>query len=98
MLTDASSYDIDNDHVIDFALTLDPQATLSNDTELGFNFLGNFDLLKASGRFAIFDIEVASFSVGPALDLGGTVPIASVDVYDNTFASDFGAQNLSFAA
>lgn len=98
VLTNASSYDIDDDQVIDFTLTLDPQATLSNDTELGFNFLWNFDLLKASGSFEIFDIEVGSFSVGPALDLGGTVPIASVDVYNNTFALDFGSQNLSFAA
>ncbi|MCX8100957.1 MAG: hypothetical protein N3D77_06950 [Geminicoccaceae bacterium] len=54
--------------------------------------------MKASGSFEIFDIEVGSFSVGPALDLGGTVPIASVDVYNNSFALDFGSQNLTFAA
>jgi hypothetical protein len=97
-LTDASSYDTDNDGNVEFALLADPQATMSNSTDLGFNFNWNFDILKGSYNFEIFGESVGSDSFGPLVDLGGTIPIAAVDVFDNSFALDFQSKNLDFFA
>lgn len=96
-LADASTYDEDNDGVVEFELELDPQATLNNSTDLGFNFLWNFDLLKLSGGYDIL-VDSGSFSVGPALDLGGSIPIGDVEVFNSTFALDFASKDFAFAA
>lgn len=97
ILTDASSYDADNDDLVEFELVLDPQATLSNSTDLGFNFLWNFDILRLSGGYSVFGFE-GEFSVGPAVDLGGVIPIGDVEVYNDTFALNFQSYNYGFAA
>lgn len=98
VLTNASAYDANDDDIIDFTLTLDPQATLSNSTDLGFNFLWNFDVLKISGSYEIIDIPAGTFATDPVIDLGGTIPIAAVEVFGSSFAFDFASKDLVFAA
>lgn len=97
-LANASSYDANNDGRIDFTLMADPLATMSNDTDLGFNFNWNFDILKGSYEAYVAGIKVASGGFGPMVDLGGTIPIASVDIYDKRFALNFQSQDLGFFA
>ena len=50
-LTNASSYDADGDGEIEFELTLAPNASLQNDTDLGVNLGFQFDVVKASGGY-----------------------------------------------
>lgn len=97
VLSNASSYDVDNDGNIDFDLLLDPDADLSNDTDLGINFGYVFDVLKASGGYDIL-VDSGSISLGPLVHLADTVPITTIGVYDSTFDLQFGEQTLSFAA
>lgn len=96
-LANASTYDADNDGVVEFELVVDPQATLTNSTDLGFNFNWNFDLLRLSGEYDVV-FDSGSFDTGAAVDLGGTIPIASVPVFDSTFALDFASENFLFGA
>ena len=84
----------DNDGIVEFVLLLDAQATLHNDTDLGFNFGYNFDLLKVSYDAGIFGAD----TFGPVYNTGGTLPLGTVNVYDTTFGLDFGAQSVSFFA
>jgi hypothetical protein len=96
-LTNASDHDEDNDGVVEFALALDPVATLNNSTDLGFNFLWNFDLLKLTGEYDVV-FDSGSLNLGPLLDLGGTIPIGDVEVFNSTFALDFASQDFAFGA
>ncbi|WP_028456588.1 Ig-like domain-containing protein [Chitinilyticum litopenaei] len=99
LLADASLIDQggDNDGQVEFTLSLDPQATLSNDTDLGFNVGFNFDVLKASGGYDVV-VDSGSFSIGPIYNTGGDMGIATVGIYDNTFALNFAAQEFGFYA
>jgi hypothetical protein len=97
LLTNASSYDTDNDGQIEFELSLSPDATLANDTDLGINIGAQFDLLTVSGSY---DIEIYSdtFSFGPLISLGGSQTVASIDVFDDTFDLNFDSSGLNFLA
>jgi hypothetical protein len=96
-LTNASSHDANHDGSIASDLLLTPSATLANNTDLGFNFGVQFDVLKLSGHY---DIIVASddFSFGPVFSVGDTVPLGSVDIYDKTFALNYASQDFLLAA
>lgn len=80
LLANASSSEASNDTVIDVTLALDPLATLSNSTDLGVNVLWTLDLLTISGSCEIVDIREGSFATAVVIDLGGSVPTASVEV------------------
>jgi Bacterial Ig domain len=96
LLTNASAIDQagDGDGDVEFYFKLDPQASLDNDTDLGFNVGYNFDLLKVSGEYTVL-VDTIPFTVGPAFHAGGTLPLGSVDIYDNTFDLDFMSQSFS---
>ena len=55
-LTNASSHDTDHDGSIDYDLLLTPSATLANNTDLGFNFGVQFDVLKLSGSYELLGV------------------------------------------
>lgn len=97
VLATASSYDSDLDGQVEFQLSLDPNVSFNNDTDLGFNLGYVFDVLKLNGGYDI-GIDSGPLSLGPVFSSSDTFPITAVGVYDNTFALDFGAQNLTFAA
>jgi hypothetical protein len=96
-LTHASSYDTDGDGIVEFELTLAPNATLQNDTDLGVNAGFQFDVLKASGGYDI-GVDSGSFSLGPVFSVGDTANVVSFDLYNNTFALSFNSDDLAFAA
>jgi VCBS repeat-containing protein len=97
LLNNASSYDANGDGLIAFSANLTPRASITNNTNLGFNLGYNFDLLKGSYSYELLGIGGGD-SFGPVLDLGETFPIASVPVYTNTFGLNFGSQSLSLVA
>ena len=98
-LSNASLIDAggDGDGLVEFTLSLDAQANLRNDTDLGFNIGYNFDIFKVGWWY---DVVVASDSgtIGPLYNTGGQLGIATVGVYDNTFALNFASQDLMFQA
>jgi Big-like domain-containing protein len=96
-LTNASSHDVNHDGSIGYDLLLTPSATLANDTNLGFNFGVQFDVLKLSGSYELLGAG-DSFSLGPVFSAGTTVPLGSVDIYDNTFAVNYASQDFLLAA
>ena len=96
-LSHASSYDVDHDGIVEFELTLAPNATLRNDTDLGINVGFQFDVLKASGGYDI-ELDSGSFSLGPVFTVGDTADVATIDVYDTSFALNFGTDDLAFVA
>ena len=55
-LTNASSHDTDHDGSIGYGLLLTPSATLANNTDLGFNFGVQFDVLKLSGSYELLGV------------------------------------------
>lgn len=91
----ASSLDADGDGVIAFDLTLAPNATLRNDTDLGFNVGYDLDLLELSGSYDIL-FDSGSFSLGPLVAENGTTQAASISVFDGTFPLDFVPETASF--
>ena len=96
-LDHASSYDVDHDGIVEFELTLAPNATLRNDTDLGVNVGFQFDVLKASGGYNI-GVDSGSFSLGPVFSVGDTADVANFDLYDTSFALNFGSDDLAFVA
>jgi hypothetical protein len=95
LITQASTYDSDHDGIIEFALTLDQAATLSNKTDLGFNMGYSIDLLKASGGYDVL-VYKDDFEIGPLYHVGEVFPLGSVPIYNATFNLDFAAQTINF--
>jgi hypothetical protein len=87
LIQNASTLDADDDGQVEFTLGLALDATLTNDTEVGFNVGYSFDLLKN-----IPIIEDTLFHAG------GSLPVASFDVYNDTFALNFAQETFSFLA
>ena len=79
-------------------MVADPPATMSGDTDLGFNFVWNFDAAKGSYEYNVVGIYGGKYSFEPMVDLGRTIPIVAVDIYSNSFALDFQAKDLAFFA
>jgi hypothetical protein len=98
-LSNASQIDAggDNDGNVEFSLSIDPQATLHNDTDLGFNVGYNFDVFKVGWWYDI-GVDSDSGTIGPLYNAGGNFPIATVGVYDSTFDLNFGSQDVGFYA
>jgi hypothetical protein len=97
LLSNAMQRDVDHDGQVEFTLSLDPQATLRNDTDLGFNVGYSLDGLKAKGTYTLFG-NTKSFNIGPVFHEAGDVQVTTIGVYDNTFGLNFAAQDFMFAA
>ena len=98
-LTNASSYDTDNDGMVEFAVTLTPTATLENTTEVNFHVGYNFDLVKGSVTYDPIIGDAGAGSFGPVVDLGGTLDLAAVPVFDEpAFAFNFQPESVEFFA
>lgn len=95
-LDNASSYDADGDGTIEFGLNLDQQADLTNQTDLGFNFGYNIDLLKASGSYDVV-FDSGDWSIGPVWSANGRFDLGSINVFDSTFDLDFASQTIHFS-
>ena len=99
VLQNASSLDVDADGLVEFALNLAPDATLHNNSDLGFNVGYQFDVLKAHVEYGIpVTGPSGSVDLGPLFSIGGSAPVASVGVYDNTFDLAFESLDLGLFA
>jgi hypothetical protein len=87
----------DGDGNVEFSLSLSPDATFNNSTDLGFNVGYDFSLLQASGSYFVGPFS-DSFSIGPAFSDSGSAAVFSIPVYDNTFDLAFNDQVVAFAA
>jgi hypothetical protein len=96
-LANAKSYDVDGDGMVEFGVTLAPLVSLENSTDVTFTVGYNFDVLKGQ---LTYDSEFGSGSesFGPVIDLGGSLNLASVEVYNNDFALNFQQQNVEIFA
>lgn len=96
---DASLIDIggDGDGLVEFTFALAPDATLTNDTDLGFNVGVNVSLLSVELGY---DIGFASDSttLGPLAEFGTVVPVASIDIYSDSFDLAYAQQQFAYAA
>lgn len=99
LIADASAIDAggDNDGVVEFAFNLVPEASLANQTDLGFNVGVDIDLLELEVGYD-FEIYSDSASFGPLAEFGAVEPVASVTVFSDTFALNFGGSAFAFAA
>jgi hypothetical protein len=82
----------DKDGHVDFYFNLAPTATLSNNTDLGFNIGGEIKLFTAEVGYDVTVLgynKKDSVTVGPVASVGDSLDVGSVDVYDKTFALNF---------
>jgi hypothetical protein len=99
LIAGASLIDLngDGDGLVEFTFTLAPLSDLTNQTDLGFNVGVSMSLLSVELGY---DIEVASDSItlGPLASFGTVVPVANVEVYNDTFDLAFTQQQFAYAA
>lgn len=93
----ASIHDANNDGSIAYTIELTPDADLLNDTNLGFNFGYQFDVLKLTGSYDIV-VDSGSLNLGPLFSIGDTIPLGSVDLYENEFDVAFASEDWLLAA
>ncbi len=84
-----------NDGDIDFWFNVAPDATLHNETDLGFNVGGGIDLLSVELGYD-FEIWSDSTTLGPVAEWDASFPLGSIEVYDNLFALHYQNQNVAF--
>ena len=113
LINDASAIDVagDGDGDVEFEFAVIPESQLTNLTELGFNIGGGIDVLSGSAGYdATFDNPFHpvigpetvgfsdSFSFGPLAGFEFSVPVADIDVFNETFALVFEEEQiLAFA-
>ena len=88
MISNVSSHDTDGVPGVGFALSLEPNATLANETAIGVNIGASIELLK--------NLPIVG---GSAWDSGPlTLPVAEIEVFDETFAIEgFQPQDWTFS-
>ncbi|MEO5772719.1 MAG: cadherin-like domain-containing protein [Sphingomicrobium sp.] len=93
----ASAIDAAGNHDgdIDFWFQVAPNATLHNETDLGFNVGAVVEVLSLTLGYD-FEIWEDSTTLGPLATLGASVPVAAVEVYDSTFALNYQDNTYSF--
>lgn len=99
VLDNASTMDVDGDGDIEFDFELNIQNTqVTNDTDLQFNVGWGVSALQGS---AYLDTTLGSTSagIGPVASAGqAEIPVASLNVYEDTFVLDFDAQDYLLVA
>ena len=86
-----------NDGIVQFHFDVVPTSTLHNETDLGFNIGAEMKLLSVELGY---DVSIDGFGVsdgitlGPLADIGATLPVGDIGVYDNTFALNYAHQNV----
>ena len=93
LLTTASAKDANKDGSISYTLVLTPDASLLNETSIGFNFGYEFGALRVYGTS-----DLGSFQLGPLFSVEDEFPIASVEVYATEFDFNFGSNTLFLLA
>lgn len=106
LISDASQRDADDDGLVEFAFDVVPTASLSNETDLGFNIGAEISLFEVELGYDVTipnpfgdDVHVGdSIKLGPVADFGESVPVAEINVFDDTFALNFGQESIAVFA
>jgi len=99
LISHASDIDVqgDNDGIVEFHFDVVPTATLHNETDLGFNIGAEMKLLSLELGY---DLTIEGFGVsdsitlGPLVDIGESVPVADINVFDGIFALNYAHENI----
>jgi hypothetical protein len=109
LVSDASLIDAlgDGDGLVEFGFLLAPTAALSNETNLGFNIGVEVDVLEVEVGY---DVSIPnplsdlvgpdsfgfsdSLTVGPLPVFADSAPIGDIEVFDETFALNFGQEQV----
>ena len=99
LISHASDIDAHGNHdgIVQFHFDVVPTATLQNETDLGFNIGAEMKLLSVELGYGLsIDGHGVSDSVtlGPLVDIGESVPVADINVFDSTFALHYAHQNV----
>jgi Bacterial Ig domain len=85
IIPNASTHDTNQDGQIGFSLHLAPDATLHNETDLGFHVGADLKVLDFGDPF------------GALFSLGGDLPLGEIPLYDTTFGlAGFNSQDYQF--
>ncbi len=105
LINDASSYDLNDDGVVEYSLDIVPTAMFSNDTEVGLSMGYSIELLQAElaagvtlplgdllgTPFLNIEIPLVDVAIGPLLTIEGDLDILDVDVFESRFEFDVGS-------
>ncbi|MBN2645955.1 MAG: cadherin domain-containing protein [Desulfuromonadaceae bacterium] len=99
-ITDASTYDVNNDGKVDYTLKLVPTAFFSNDTELGYNIGLGLDFLRtvflSKLKLPLLPAKtLADIVIGPVLSIDAEINGLDIDVYESRFPMDIGIASVS---
>ena len=104
LINDASDIDAagDGDGDVEFDFAVIPESELSNLTELGFNIGGGIDVLSGAAgydaSFTFFGETIGfsdEFSFGPLAGFEFSVPVADIDVFNDTFDLAFESETIN---
>ena len=106
LISNAAQRDADHDGLVEFAFNVVPTAMLSNETDLGFNIGAEIALLRVELGYDVTipnpfgdDVHISdSIQLGPLADFGESVPVADINVFDDTFALNFGQESVAVFA
>ena len=106
LVSNAAQRDADHDGLVEFAFNIVPTAMLSNETDLGFNIGAEIALLRVELGYDVTipnpfgdDVHISdSIQLGPLADFGESLPVADINVFDDTFALNFGQESVAVFA
>jgi hypothetical protein len=101
-IANASQHDLDHDGLVEFSVQLTPAATLDNTTSIGVNLSASLEIASATItaedgvlKDVLDFLDQNPVQYGPLLNLDyGDVTVATIPVFDNTFALNFQSQTV----
>lgn len=110
LIENASRHDANGDGVVDYTISLAPEAMFSNDTEIGLTVGYVLDFLRASMKADLklplgdllgisalptVPLNLANVNLGPLLRIQGNLDLASADIFESRFDIDIGTDNVA---
>lgn len=98
---DASQHDLNGDGVVEYSMTLTPDALFETDTNLIVGLQDELDILKGNITLNAGPVSYSTPTLGPAYELDGTIvnTAYSKEITSQKFALDLGSTELeSFMA
>ena len=108
VIENASQHDANKDGIVDYDISLAPEAMFSNDTEIGLTVGYVLDFLRASMKADLtlplgdlinipglnVPLNLANVNLGPLLRIQGDLDLASADIFESRFDFDIGTANI----
>ncbi|MBU2098241.1 MAG: cadherin-like domain-containing protein [Gammaproteobacteria bacterium] len=109
LIENASKHDADGDGVVNYTISLAPEAMFSNDTEIGLTVGYVLDFLRASMKADVklplgdllkipalptIPLNLANVNLGPLLRIQGDLDLASADIFESRFDFDLSSDTV----